>query len=190
MASTSACAEPGAPAKAEYDPHTGHLRRLAADINHDGRHDAVAVLDGTRLDRIELDLDENGKVERWDYYGGQPKVQSVGFSRRNDGVLDARAFYAANGQLARIEISTRRDGRFNRVEFYDDSRLTHATEDSNGDGRVDRWETYRSNLHAGTNEPPYALTALDVEDAAATPSRRHIDLSGAQAVTMKEAGPR
>jgi hypothetical protein len=191
LAGSWACGDPGAPPKAEYDPRTGHLQRLSADINHDGRRDAVAVLDGTRIDRIELDLDENGKVERWDYYNGLRQVQSVGFSRLDDGVLDARAFYGANGQVARIEVSTRRDGLFNRVEFYEDGRLTHATEDSNGDGRVDRWETYQPNPHAGRNEPPYALTSLDVEDAAATtPSRRHIDFSGARTANTWKAGPR
>jgi hypothetical protein len=191
VAGSWGCGAPGAPATAEYDPSTGHLKRLSADINHDGQRDAVAVLDGTRLDRIELDLDENGKVDRWDYYDGQRKVQSVGFSRLNDGVLDARAFYDAHGQLARIEVSTHRNGRFNRVEFYENGRLTRATEDSNGDGRVDRWETYQPNPHAARNEPPYALTSLDVEDAATTPSRRHIDFSGTRiASAWKEAGPR
>ena len=50
-------------------------------------------MDGTRIIRIELDLDENGKVERWDFYKAGGELEKVGLSRLNDGVMDAQAFY-------------------------------------------------------------------------------------------------
>src|SRR4051812_48855151 len=95
--------------RAEYDPSTGHLRRLEFDANKDGKNDTVSYMDGTRIIRIELDLDENGKVERWDFYGADGKLDRVGFASRNDGVMDSQAFYGTAGALQRIEISTKRN---------------------------------------------------------------------------------
>jgi hypothetical protein len=54
--------------RAEYNPANGHLERLRFDANHNGRNDAVAIMDGARIVRIELDLDEDGQVERRDFY--------------------------------------------------------------------------------------------------------------------------
>ena len=159
--------------RAEYDHETGHLRRLAFDANRNGRNDAVSVMDGTRIDHIELDLDEDGKVDRWDFYRGGQSLQYVGLSRLNDGVMDSRAFYGSAGELVRIEVSSGRDGRFNRVEFYDAGALVRSEEDTNGDGRPDKWETYRPNANASPNEPPYVIASVAFDDSGrGTPQRR------------------
>lgn len=54
---------------AEYDRASGCPRRLAFDITRNGRNDTVGLMDGTRVDRIELDLDKDGHVDRWDGRG-------------------------------------------------------------------------------------------------------------------------
>ena len=36
----------------------------------------------------------------------------------------------------------RKDGIVNRVEFHEGGALVRAEEDTNRDGRVDKWETY------------------------------------------------
>src|SRR5262245_7591801 len=89
---------------AEYDPDTGRLRRLVFDVTRNGHNDAVSYMDGTSVHRIELDLDENGRVDRWDFYGANRSLERVGFSRTNDGVMDAQAFYSPDAGLARIEL--------------------------------------------------------------------------------------
>ncbi len=43
---------PGEVPRAEYD-QSGRLRQLAFDADGDGRNDAVATLDGARLQRID-----------------------------------------------------------------------------------------------------------------------------------------
>jgi hypothetical protein len=159
--------------QAEYDPTSGRLRRLAYDANRNGRNDAVSIMDGTQIHRIELDLDENGKVDRWDFYRDDRSLEKVGLSRLNDGVMDSQAFYAADGSLERIEVSTNRDGRFNRVEFYQASTLIRSEDDGNGDGRADRWETYRPNPGAMIGEPTYAIASAAFDDLGrGTPQRR------------------
>src|SRR5215813_1555128 len=74
--------------KADYDAATGRLRRLTFDANRNGRNDAVSVMDGTRVDHIELDTDENGAVDRWEYYDADRRLVKVGISRQNDGIID------------------------------------------------------------------------------------------------------
>ena len=75
-------------------------------------------MDGARVVRIEIDKDEDGKIDRWEYYGADQKLEKVGISRASDGKEDAWSYPGAAGAIARIEISTRRDGKVDRVEHY------------------------------------------------------------------------
>ena len=50
----------------------------------------------------------------------------------------------SDGSIERVEVSTKRDGKPNRTEFYEKGALARAEEDTNGDGRVDKWERYES----------------------------------------------
>jgi hypothetical protein len=78
---------------AEYDSATGRLRRLTFDANKNGRNNAVSVMDGARIERIEVDTDENGTADYWE-------------------------FYDRGGVLARIEEDTNSDGRVDKWETY------------------------------------------------------------------------
>ena len=99
-------------------------------------------MDGARVLRIEIDQDQDGKVERWEYYGPGQKLEKVGFSRSNDGKEDAWSYAAADGSISRIEIATRRDGKISRTEHYEKDAPVRAEEDTNGDGKIDKWETF------------------------------------------------
>jgi len=48
----------------------------------------------------------------------------------------------ADGTPSKVEISTKRDGKINRVEYYESGVLTRAEEDVDSDGKTDKWETY------------------------------------------------
>jgi len=125
-----------------YNKQTGRLELLRYDSNGDGKFDTFSYMDGTRIRRIEVDQDEDGKIDRWEYYGPDRKLEKVGFSRARDGVEDAWSFFNATGATERIEISTRRNHKVDRVEHYEKGVLVRAEEDSDGDGRFDKWETY------------------------------------------------
>ena len=47
-------------------------------------------------------------------------------------------FQGADGAAARVEISTKRDGKVDRTEFYSAGEFTRAEEDTDGDGRIDK----------------------------------------------------
>lgn len=142
---TGGASAPPSYIQADYDAR-GRLSKLSYDRNKNGRIDTVAFMDGTRFVRVEIDSNEDGLVDRWEYYGADQKLERVGLSRANDGRPDTWTYQDAKGQVSKIEISTRHDGKVDRTEFYENGALVRAEEDSRGDGRVDRWESYAGGL--------------------------------------------
>jgi antitoxin component YwqK of YwqJK toxin-antitoxin module len=155
----SACSDPEKEriketTKPTYDKTTGKLTQLTYDRNKNGKIDTWTDMDGTRPLRSRIDLDEDGKIDRWEYYDDNGKLVKVGFSRKNDGKVDAWAFAGPDGKIDRVEISSTGDEKkIDRWEHYDASlagddptnpgALVRAEEDTDGDGKPDKWETYQ-----------------------------------------------
>ena len=138
--------------KATYDQKTGRLKELTYDANKNGRIDTWTDMDGTRPIRARIDRNEDGKLDRWEYYDDKGQLAKVGFSRANDGKPDAWAFSGADGKVVRVEISSSKDEtKIDRWERYAPQgtspdtmgALLEADEDTNGDGKPDKWETYQ-----------------------------------------------
>jgi len=136
-----------------YDQATGRLTNLTYDANRNGRIDTWTEMDGVQPLRSRIDRDEDGTVDRWEYYDDEGRLAKVGFSRHDDGKPDAWAFAGADGKVHRIEISSTGDEHgIDRWEYYDPSRgdaagfgaLVRAEEDTNADARPDKWETYEA----------------------------------------------
>ena len=70
----------------------------------------------------------------------------VAFSTRNDGVIDAFATRDARMGTARIEVSTKRDGKIDRWEQYASGQLVRVDVDTDGNGKADRWMTYEDGI--------------------------------------------
>jgi hypothetical protein len=132
--------------KAVYDKQTGRLRELTYDSNKNGKPDGIGYMDGTRILRIELDKDEDGKAERWEYYGADQKLEKVGLSAASDGAVDHWAYRAADGTLLKMEISTRRNGKVQRTEIFEKDALVSVQEDTDDNGAIDKWETYSGGI--------------------------------------------
>ena len=137
--------------KATYDQSTGRLKELTYDANKNGRIDTWTEMDATRPIRARIDRNEDGKIDRWEYYDEKGQIAKVGFSRSDDGKADAWAFAGPDGKIVRIEISTAKDEKkIDRWERYEPKgaapegvgALLGADEDTNGDGKADKWETY------------------------------------------------
>jgi hypothetical protein len=125
-----------------YDQATGKLKLLKYDANGDGKIDTWSYMDGAAIVRIEVDSDGDGVVDRWEHYSADHRLEKVGTSRANDGTEDSWSYAGPDGTVARTEISTRRDGKVSRIEHYENELLVSAEEDVDGDGRMDKWETY------------------------------------------------
>jgi hypothetical protein len=137
--------------QATYDPATGRLKELTYDADKNGTIDTWTDMDGARPLRARIDRNEDGKLDRWEYYGDKGQLTKVGFSRADDGKPDAWAFSGPDGKIQRIEISSTHDEqKIDRREWYssatgaqeDRGPLASAEEDTNADGKPDKWETY------------------------------------------------
>lgn len=138
--------EPGAGITPAYDKETGRLQRLDYDSDKDGTVDTVSFMDGQKVVRIEIDKNQDGLVERWEYYDQNQELERVGFSRSNDGKEDAWSFQGSDGTVARIDVSLGRDGKVSRREFYEKELLVRAEEIdplAAGDTwKPSRWEVF------------------------------------------------
>lgn len=156
-------APPAGPApRAAYDAFSGRLIQLSVDQNGDGRLDQWTYLDGNRPLRGEADSDGDGRIDRWEYFDANANLTRVGTSSAGDGVEDTWTWVVGAERL--IERSRRRDRRVDRREFYDGTTLVRAEEDNNGDGRLDRWDTYQGGV--------MRVAAFDTTSAADRPNRR------------------
>ena len=102
-----------------YDPLTGKLQLMKSDTNGNGKVDTVSHMDGTRVLRIDIDNDEDGRVDRSEYYDADQHLEKIATSSANDGTID-------------------------RTEFYEHDALVRAEEDGDGDGKIDKWERYEN----------------------------------------------
>ncbi len=127
--------------KATYDEQNGRLRQITYDSNKDGRPDMWGYFDASQLQRLEIDKDGDGKVDRWEFYGPDRKLLKVGTSAANTAKPDTWYYQDASGRLARIEKAAA-NGAIRRTEFYEAGVLARAEADTDGDGKVDTWETY------------------------------------------------
>ena len=128
--------------RASYDASSARLILLSADQNGDGAIDQWTYLDGNRPLRGEGDTDADGRIDRWEYFDADAQLTQVGTSSANDGIEDTWTWVTPIGGEARIDRSRRRDRQIDRHEFYKGDTLVRVEEDSNADGRVDKWERY------------------------------------------------
>jgi|SRR5579872_2907101 len=168
-----------------YDTKTGKLTQLTYDRNHNGKIDTWTDMDGTRPVMSRIDLNEDGKIDRWEYYDEKGQLARVGFSRKDDGTPDAWAYPGPDGRIVRAEISSTGDEKkIDRWERYDPSRvgpngdtsgaLVSAEEDTNGDGRPDKWETYENG----------AITSVAFDETGLGRPTRRLNYKGGQLVSI------
>jgi hypothetical protein len=140
--------------KATYDNTTGKLTELTYDSDKNGRVDTWTEMDGARPVRSRIDRNEDSRLDRWEYYDSTGRLVKVGLSRADDGRPDAWAYPGTDGRIERIEVSSVRDESIiDRWEFYgppreakEDEVLARVEEDTNRDGRRDKWERYEAGV--------------------------------------------
>ena len=167
--------------EARYDEQTGVLRELHADADGNGVTDSWTFMEGTRVVRIEIDKNQDGRIERWEHYGKDGTLEKVGFSRADDGKADAWAFEGADGGVARVEVSLRRDGRVDRWEHHRNGQLVRAEEDSDRNGRPDKWETFEAER--------LATVAFDEDGDGKSDRRLSYGADGVLLLIESEPGP-
>jgi hypothetical protein len=141
----------GAPAQRRavpsYDDFSGRLIQLTADQNGDGQTDQWTYLDGTRPQRGEADTDGDGRIDRWEYFDIASALTRIGTSSRGDGVEDTWTdpTPSKDGE-SMVATSRRRDRVFDHREFFRGQVLVRIEDDTNSDGRIDKWERYEGSV--------------------------------------------
>jgi len=156
-----------------YDKQTGKLQVLRYDRDKNGTAETISYMDGSRILRIEIDENEDGTVDRWEHYDAGQKLLKVGTSRTGNGKEDSWSYPAADGSVAKVETSANSDGKVTRTEYYEKAALVRAEEDGDGDGVLDKWETY-----SGAGQ--LASVAFDTSHRG-TPDRRLVYGAGGDA---------
>jgi hypothetical protein len=144
--------------QASYDFTTGKLAEITYDKNKNGRIDTWTKMDGSVPVSSRIDTNEDGKIDRWETYGPDGKLVKVDWERAPvpgpanpvvayTGQPNATAYFNGDGDIEKIEYYERSDvtGQkdITRREMYNAAKqLTRAEEDSDGDGMMDRFETY------------------------------------------------
>ena len=135
--SATACQRPAAPpataggATPVYNKQTGRLEQLLSDKDGDGKIDTRAHMDGVRLKMIEIDQNGDERPDRWEYYVPAPKV-------------GATASQPGATVIERVEEAAGQSGAITRREFYVEGVIARTEEDTDLDGRFDKWEQYEA----------------------------------------------
>lgn len=164
----AACGRTSAPpagrVQPEYDKATGRLERLTYDANGNGTPDTFSEMDGSRVVLVEIDANEDGRIDRWEHYDADQRLEKIGVSRADDGREDAWSYLDDKGAVVRLDLSVGRDGRVTRTEHYAGQSLVRAEEDTDANGTIDKWEEYADGRLArvafdpsGTGAPTQAL---------------------------------
>jgi hypothetical protein len=167
VAGAAGCSDPEAArvkstTQASYDFDTGKLTEITYDQNKNGRIDTWTSMDGARPVSSRLDTNEDGQLDRWETYGPDGKLVQVDWERPPvpgpanpvaafTGKPNATAYIGSSGEVEKIEyyevsdVTSQKD--ITRREFYNAAKaLTRAEEDTDGDGLMDRFETYEDGL--------------------------------------------
>jgi hypothetical protein len=89
----------------------------------------------------ESDADGDGVPERWTSYERGAR-REVWEDRRGSGEPDTHLVYGPGGELERISLLGASGRGPQRVFHYEKGLLTREDQDTNGDGRLDRFERF------------------------------------------------
>lgn len=126
------------PVKIVHEPCEG---QGGTDTNGDGKPDIVSVMSGSRETCRALDLNFDGRMDRWVYFDDQGNIRRVESDYDRDGRVDEIQNFRG-GQLVRKDREMNLDGKLDTWDLYQDGKLVKRERDSDGDGKVDQWWTF------------------------------------------------
>ena len=127
------------PFQALYASVDGHLERVAYDADGDHRAEIVTVFAPSRIPlRAQIDTDNDGIVDRWEFYAPDGKVAKVGTARKVAGRPDVWTYPDGFGGVSRKEYDDDGDGHPERAEDLLDGAVVAEEYDTDADGHWDR----------------------------------------------------
>lgn len=153
-----------------YDLRSRQLVRLDWDTDGNGRIDQRTYFVGGTAVRTEVDDNDDGRIDRWEYVDATATVTHVGSSSADDGVEDTWTWVIGDAGEVRVDRSQYRDRVIDRREFLRHDTLLRAEEDANRDGLTDKWETWENGA--------LVMAAFDTTFSAGRPDRRLVYAGG------------
>ena len=133
------------PYRAYYDTQ-GRLKRVEVDSNEDGKVDNIAYHDGSeRPILLEVDTNFDGVIDRWEHYDEQGQLVKVG-SASGGGPPERWAYLGPDGLPVRMEYDADANGKVERIEIFEEGRIVAVETDTDRDGQIDRWQDWRSGI--------------------------------------------
>jgi hypothetical protein len=121
----------------------GTLRQIDFDSNGDRKADVLAFFSGrTTPDRLEIDENRDGKIDRWEEYTQQGVLQRYATSAKGGSPERFVELDAATKATLRVETDADHNGRRERLEVFVAGRLSRAEIDTDGDGKRDRVQAW------------------------------------------------
>ena len=129
------------PVTIEHEPCDTKSASASQDNNGDGKADMVSVTSGGREVCRGLDLNFDGRFDRYVYFDANNEIRRVESDYDRDGRIDEVAIYVG-GKLIRKDREMNLDGRVDTWDIFEDGKLVRRERDSDGDGKVDQWWTF------------------------------------------------
>jgi hypothetical protein len=93
--------------------------------------------------RGEADTDGDGRIDRWEYFDASSALTLIGTSSRGDGVEDTWTYPLSSTSAETVVVTSRnRDRALDHREYFRGETLMRTEDDTNGDGRIDKWQRY------------------------------------------------
>ena len=125
------------------------------DASGEGKPDIISVMSGGHEICRALDLNFDGRIDRYMYFDDKGQVRRVESDYDRDGRIDEVAIYR-DGQIVRKDREMSLDGKVDTWDVYENGKLVKQERDSDGDGKVDEWWTFPD-----PNHPECPLVAKD-----------------------------
>jgi hypothetical protein len=130
------------------------------DANGDGKPELTTVMSGGRQACRAMDLNHDGRIDRYAYYDRDGLLRRVESDYDRDGRIDEIALYRA-GVLAEKHREMNLDGRLDAWVYYENGAPVKQERDTDGDGYVDEWWQYSPGKEPG--DPPCVVVVKDLD---------------------------
>jgi len=114
---------------------------IESDMNHDGKPDSWTYITNGYVDKQEIDMNFDGKIDTVYLYEEGNKVKEEMLDTNYDGKMDNWRYFNL-GKLVIEEIDNNYDGKVDVWFYVDRGRIYKIGRDIDGDGTVDEVVNY------------------------------------------------
>jgi len=147
-ANSAAGKEGSRPTKVVHEECPVDSAQEKLDANGDGHADFSSVMKRGRLYCQAADLNQDGIIDVYAYFGDDGEVRRREYAYSRDARINEIRIYRS-GKLAEIQQSTMAGGKLDTWHYFENGKRVRTERDSDGDGVVDEWWEYPDSKRPG-----------------------------------------